>query len=102
MTILGAGALTAALAAVVSAIAPGRTLGAKTPVGAGTVLASRSTAGAAAPTMPRPASASQLGLQPPGSAPQAAPAPQPQAPASQPQQQAAPAQSQPAPVSGGS
>jgi hypothetical protein len=97
VTIVGAGTLTAALAALVSAVAPGRTLGAKVPVGSGTVLARGKTPRTPAPTMPPLASPSQLGLQSPDGAPQAAPA----APAAQaqPQPQAAP---EPAPVSGGS
>ncbi len=96
MTILGAGALTAAFAAVVSAVAPGHTLGAKLPASAPTVVA-RQTPGTGSPKMPPLASPSQLGLQSPGGAPQAAP--QTAQPA-QAQQQAAPPQ--PAPVSGGS
>jgi len=105
ITIVGAGALTAALAAVVSAVAPGRSLGAKTPVHAPTVVVRQ--ARARTIRMPPLASPNQLGLQAPGAAPQAAPQTQTQAqtqasapPAqAQPQQQAAP---QPAPVSGGS
>ncbi|HWE33136.1 MAG TPA: hypothetical protein VG410_06600 [Solirubrobacteraceae bacterium] len=108
VVIAGAAALTATIAALVSAIAPGRTLGAsrtlKTTVATAPVRSSTST-----PRMPALASASQLGLVA-GSAPgpdqqqqapsqQAAPQPPPvqQAPA-----QPAPVQ-QPAPVvSGGS
>jgi hypothetical protein len=94
MTILGAGGLTVALAAFVSAVAPGRTLGAKVSVGLGTVTAGRTTTPTASRTLPPLASPSQLGLQSPDGAPQAAPSPAPQP-------QAAPAP-QPAPVSGGS
>jgi hypothetical protein len=96
MTILGAGGLTVALAAFVSAAAPGRTLGAKVPVGSGTVTARRTTAPTASRTLPPLASPSQLGLQSPDGAPQAAPSA-----AAQPQAAPAPAP-QPAPVSGGS
>lgn len=96
---LGAGALVAGFAAFVSATAPGRTLGAKVPVGSETVPAGRTTGRSASLTMPPLASPSQLGLQSPEGVPQAAPtAPPAQA---QPQPQAAPAP-QPAPVSGGS
>lgn len=86
--IIGAGALTAAFAAVVAIIAPGRSSAQATPAS--------KTAAATAQTgarMPPLASPSQLGLGPPGSAPQA-PAPAPT------QTQAAPAPA--APVSGGS
>jgi hypothetical protein len=99
MTIVGAGALTAAVAALVSAAAPGRTLGAKAPVGTGTVLAPHTTGRVASRRMPPLASPSQLGLESPGSVPQAAPT----APPAQVQPPAAPAPApQPAPVSGGS
>lgn len=97
MTIVGAGVLTAAFAALVSAAAPGRTLGVKVSVGSRTALASRMTERPAARTMPPLASPSQLGLQSPDRAPQAAlSAPPAQA---QPQPQTAPP---PAAVSGGS
>lgn len=89
LTVIAAGALTAAVAGVVS-VASGRTLGAKRVA----PVAKVSAAAPARVTMPPLASAGQLGLGAPGSAPQAAPVPQPQ-----PQVQAS--QSAPA-VSGGS
>lgn len=97
-TIIGAGALTAALAAVVSAVAPGRSLGAKASVSARTAVARPTRPQTGSPKMPPLANPSGLGLQAPGAAPQAAPQTQPQ-----PQPQAAPAPTQQsAPVSGGS
>jgi len=83
LTILGAGALTAALAGVVSAVAPGHTLRGKTAVAArpGATAAPGLRRASSTPRLPPPAVASQLGLQAPGSAPQApaaAPAPQAQ------------------------
>ena len=97
MTVVGAGAVTAAFAGLVSAVAPGHTLGAKVSAGSGTVLARPVTGRATARRLPALASPSQLGLQSPHGAPQAAPS----APPAQAQPQAAPAP-QPAPVSGGS
>jgi hypothetical protein len=99
VTIFGAGALAAALAAVVSAVAPGRSLGAKVPVRSHAVLAKRTPVRTASARMPPLASPSQLGLQGPAGAPQSAPPAQPSSPAP------APAQAAPAPappVSGGS
>ncbi len=94
--------LTAAFAALVSAIAPGHSLGAK-----GRVTAHVSARTATKPTtnhlkMPPLASAGDLGLQGPSSAPQpsAAPSPAQSAPAQSAPTQSAPAQSgptQPAP-----
>ena len=103
LTILGAGALTAALAAVVSAAA-GRTLGAKTSPTTHPVVAKRTRGATALPKMPPLASPGSLGLQTPGSPPQAAPQTQTQAqaPAAPAPQPTAPAAPQPAPVSGGS
>jgi hypothetical protein len=75
MTIAGAGALTAALAGVVSAVAPGRTLGAKPTAPASIATVKRRQTSSTA-RMPPLASAGQLGLQAPGSAPQSAPGPQ--------------------------
>jgi hypothetical protein len=111
MTIVGAGALTAALAGLVSAVAPGRTLGARTKVAAAprTARPAPRRSSTRALRMPPLASASQLGLQRPGAAPEsAAPGGQGTAPSDQgtapsdqgstaPSQQAAPAP-QPAPV----
>jgi hypothetical protein len=105
-TVIGAGALTAAIAGVVSAVAPGHTLGAKAPV----TTASASNAARVRTTalvMPPLDKPGQLGLQGPSSPPQSA---QPQGTQPQPQvqtqTQSAPApapQSAPAPVvSGGS
>lgn len=111
LTVFGAGALTAALAAVVSAAA-GRTLGAKTPLTTHPLVAKRTRGSTALPKMPPLASPRALGLRAPSSAPQAAPQTQTQAPAPQTQTQTqpaapapqpvAPAAPQPAPVSGGS
>jgi hypothetical protein len=104
-SVVGAGALTAGVALVVSAIAPGHTLGAKAAAHASVttsprVSRSRPTGGDRLPPL---ASARQLGLRAPDSAPgpapqssQSAPTPQQSSPA--PQQSApAPQQSSPAP-----
>ncbi len=111
-SVLGAGALTAAVAAVVSAIAPGHTLGAaKTHPRTRIVQRTQPSAPALPTHLPALASPRQLGLQGPAGAPQSAPAapqsapaaPQP-APATPTPQSSAPApsqQSSPA-VSGGS
>ena len=99
-TVIGAGALTAAIAGVVSAVAPGHTLGAKAPVT--TASASNATrVRTTALVMPPLDKPGQLGLQGPSSPPQSA---QPQGTQPQPQSAPAPApQSAPAPVvSGGS
>jgi hypothetical protein len=115
LTIIGAGALTAALAGLVSAVAPGRSLGARTKVAAAPRTARPAPRRSSTPglRMPPLASASQLGLQAPGAAPQpvapsdqgagapsqqSAPAPQPSAPV-QPQPQ--PVAPQPAAPGGG-
>lgn len=108
--LLGAAALTAGFAALVSAIAPGRSVGAKGR--ATTYVAARSAPRhtAAGLQMPPLASAGDLGLQGPSSAPQSAagptpsPAPQQPSPSAPSPAAAAPApQPQPAPaVSGGS
>jgi hypothetical protein len=107
-----AAALTAGISALVSAVAPGHTLGATTrPHGRVTSAPTHSTRVAASTRMPPLESPSQLGLVA-GAAPQAAPA-QPQAQtaappvqqASPPVQQASPPVTQVAPpvaVSGGS
>ena len=94
-TIVGAGALTAAIAAAVSAAVPGRTIGAKSGRPVVTKVSSTHSAGL---TMPPLATPSQLGLQGPAGAPTPAPQPQPQTQTT-PQPQPAPA---PAAVSGGS
>jgi hypothetical protein len=107
-TIAGTAALTAAFAALVGAIAPGRSLGAKRSAAATTTASTASSSSSSA--MPPLASAGQLGLQGPSQSPQPGPdqtqtntSPQQSTP---PAQQAAPAP-QPAPtpapvVSGGS
>jgi hypothetical protein len=107
-TVIGAGALTAAIAGVVSAVAPGRTLGAKTPATA----ASASTASRPRTTalvMPPLENPGQLGLQGPGIAPQGTQpqgtqpqGTQPQGTQPQPQTQSPPATQAPTVVSGGS
>jgi hypothetical protein len=97
--IVAAAALTAGIAALVSAVAPGRSLASKTSSAsaASTETASTSGAGGASsssssiPAMPPPASAGDLGLQSPDQAP--APDDQSQAPSAPPQS----AQPQPAP-----
>src|SRR2546421_1563719 len=74
--IAGAAALTAGFAALVSAVAPGRTLtAAKGATGTERSGAAASTAsnGAAIPRMPAPANASDLGLQSPEQAPSPSP-----------------------------
>jgi hypothetical protein len=109
VTVIGAGALTAAVAGVVS-VASGRTLGTKHYVRASVTKASGSAAATHA-KMPPLASAGQLGLGSPASAPQPAPSSQPNANANAQAQADAQAQAQaqaqaaaaPAPaVSGGS
>lgn len=96
-TIVGAGALTAALAAAVAVVAPGRSSANANP-SSSTSTTTKATHGGA--TMPPLASASQLGLQGPDSAPQAPEQTQTQAQPTQTQTQAAPPPA--APVSGGS
>lgn len=119
--IIAAAGLTAGLAALVSAILPGKSLGAKSSTTA-PVAATRATAGAPTltPPLPAPASAGQLGvgsgsqqsqpIAPPAAAPAPAPtqsaptqsAPAQSAPVQSAPAQSAPVQSAPAPVSGGS
>jgi hypothetical protein len=110
VVIIAAGTLTAAVAGLVSA-ASGRTLGAKHAVRTSVPIAKVSPRAGTAATMPPLASAGQLGLGGPSSAPQAAPPPaqsdpNAQAAAQAQAQAAAQAQAQqsvPAPaVSGGS
>jgi hypothetical protein len=93
----GAAVLTAGLAALASALLPGKSFGAGSKGNARNVPATAANP-TVTPALPAPANADQLGLQPPGQAPQSVPAPQP-APAPQPSQPA-PA-TQPAPSSGG-
>ena len=88
--IAGAAGLTAAFAALVSVVAPGRTLAARTQ-GGGATEARTSTPPASSSQMPSVASPSQLGLQGPDQPPQAASAPS-QAPSDPSQAAPAPAQ----------
>ncbi len=75
--IAGAAALTAGLAALVSAVAPGKTLASKSPGRAEAATVTRPTASSssssAIPPMPPPATAGDLGLQAPNQAPSPAP-----------------------------
>jgi hypothetical protein len=103
LAILGAGALTAVVAAVVSAVSPGHSLGAKAPARL-RASATRSGGGVRSTSpgkMPALASPGQLGLQGPNSAPQSAPQTQPQTTPAPSAPVPAPAPSGPA-VSGGS
>lgn len=106
--IVGTAALTAGFAALVSAVAPGRSLASKSTgrtatASTGARASSRSSSVTAIPQFPPAANPSSLGLQSPNQPPQSVPsqpqtttsAPAPSAPAPQP---AAP---QPAPQSGG-
>ena len=109
--VVGAAGLTAGIAALVASVAPGRTLTAKSSsVGSGaSTVASTSGAGSVVPSLPAPASASELGLQGPDQAPSPAPSqsdPQPSQPHSdpqptQPQSAPQPAQPQSAPQPSG-
>jgi len=97
--IVAAAGLTAGLAALVSALLPGKSLGAKS---AALVPATHAAAApiTVTPALPAPASASQLGVGSAGQASQSLPPP-PVAPAPAPAQSASAAYA-PAPVSGGS
>ena len=103
-SVVGAGALTAGVAALVSAIAPGHTLGAK--VRPRIVASTRSVPAsrASVAALPPLATPGQLGLSAPGSAPSAPVPTQPSAPTQQaaPTQQVAPTQQAAPVVSGGS
>jgi hypothetical protein len=104
-TLAGAAGLTGGVAALVSAVAPGHSLGAKRkPVAA---LPTTTSARKTQPKMPPLASAGALGLQGPAEAPQAAPAPKQSSPApvqtqttqtQTSQTQAAPTQAAPTPA----
>jgi hypothetical protein len=95
--IAGAAALTAAIAALVSSVAPGRAASRHLQAGASVGSSAAAPASSTDQTkLPPLASASQLGLQSPSSAPQAAPSQAPPAQAAP--AQAAPAQAAPAPV----
>jgi hypothetical protein len=91
----GAAALTAGLAALASALLPGKSFGAGTTHHA---QATASTSSSATPPLPAPADGAQLGLTASGQAPQSAPAPS--APAPQPQAPA-PQSAAPAPAASG-
>jgi hypothetical protein len=96
--IAGAAVLTAGFAALVSAVAPGRSLASKSQAGTDPATTSASTRGSTGrssiPRMPPPANAGALGLQSPGQAPSAD---QSQPPADQSQPQSVPS-APPAPV----
>jgi hypothetical protein len=99
--IAGAAALTAGFAALVSAVAPGKSLVSTSHARTAAATAAPSTrgTGSAIPTMPPPANPGDLGLQGPGQPPTAAPSqPQPQ---SAPSQQAQPTPPAAAPQSSG-
>jgi outer membrane biosynthesis protein TonB len=101
--VAAAAALTAGLAALVSAVLPGKSLGAKSRV----AIAPARTTSAATPALPPPASAAQLGVgspsgqseqvSPPATAPQPDPQPAPES-APQPAPEPAPQQAAPAPA----
>jgi hypothetical protein len=103
--IIGAAGLTAGFAALVSAVAPGRSLASKSSTGSATATASpssgSSTSRTSIPRMPPPANLGDLGLQRPGQAPSTDQS-QPQSTSSP--QQSDPSQAPPtqATVSGGS
>jgi cell division septation protein DedD len=94
----GAALLTAALAALASALLPGKSLGAKSHTVAKSPITTSATSSSVTPPLPAPANAAQLGIQGSGAA-QPVPAPQP---APQPQAEPQPAPSGGAVVSGGS
>lgn len=119
--IVGAAGLTAGLAALVSALLPGKSLGAKSSAPPVTTARANTASSPTSPPLPTPASAAQLGVgsavpqqqqsvAPPPAPPQPAPqsAPAPSAPATSAPAPSAPTQSAPAPapsggvVSGGS
>ena len=98
--IIGTAALTAGIAALVSAVAPGRSFAAKSSHSqVASTAGSTAAASSAIPSMPAPASSSELGLQGPDQAPSSSPSPSQSQP-SQPSQPLQPAP-QPQPSSGG-
>jgi hypothetical protein len=99
--ILATAALCAGFAALVSALAPGRSLASKPPAGTTVAAANPSTSRSpsAIPTMPPPADPGSLGLQGPNEAP--APAPAPAAQPSDPSQAQAPPATAPQSSGGG-
>ncbi len=96
--IAGGAVLTAGLAALVSAIVPGRTLAARPHAGSPATAHTAPVRTASGKRMPPLASASALGLQGPGQAPQAS---TPTPATSAPPQASPPAAPAPAPSSGG-
>jgi len=92
--IAAAAALTAGIAALVSAVAPGHSLAAKSKTAPSGDVASASTSssGSGIPRMPAPASAGDLGLQGPSQAPSPAPSPSPSPAPEQQQPQSIPSQ----------
>lgn len=102
--IVGTAALSAGIAALVSAVAPGRTLASSSAKAGASPVAATGRSGSAIPSLPAPASANELGLQGPEQAPSSG---SQQSQPSQPSQSPAPAQAPSAPaappvVSGGS
>jgi hypothetical protein len=98
--IVGAAALTAGIAALVSAVAPGRSLASKSAVRAGASTRA-SVSSTAIPKLPAPADPNSLGLGAASQQPQSVPPPPPPASAPQPAQ-APPSSGGGAVVSGGS
>jgi hypothetical protein len=99
--------LTAGFAALVSAVAPGRSLASKTPsAGAPSSATASASTGSGIPAMPPPANGGALGLQGPDQAPSTPPEQsqpsQPSQPQSAPSQPTPAPQPTPPPVSGGS
>jgi hypothetical protein len=98
--IVAAAALTAGLAALASALLPGKSLGAKSPTPVAATAHAAAVSPTSTPQLPAPAGPGQLGLQGSGQAPQAV-TPSPQA-APQPAPAPAPSVGGGAVVSGGS
>ena len=102
--IVATAALTAGVAALVSAITPGRSSGAVRAASSSVAAVSSGASHGSSLTMPAPAGPSELGLQGPGQAPQAAPAPSSAPPPDNSSSQAQPSAPTPSggAVSGGS
>jgi hypothetical protein len=96
--IAGTAALTAGSAALVSVVAPGRSLASKQPAGAAAVAHSSSSSASAIPRLPPAANPSTLGLQGPDQPPQSIPSPPQESSPAPSAPQSAP---QPAPQSSG-
>jgi hypothetical protein len=92
---IAAAGLSGGFAALISALAPGKTLAQIHPRAAAASPASATTTAAPAPKMPRLRTPAELGLQAPSRAPQAASAPAQPAPAQQAPAQQAPVQQAP-------